>query len=303
MVARVRAEAFTRAADRRLNALLSTAPNVEIWTRAADRRLNRLLIRAWLRLAAAGRRVGAVCRPWLRWLSRRLRPALVLLLRGFSLAERRLRWLSAAATRVATRASAVITPQRAICGAIVASAACLVASQFIAYRGVEVGQPGYAGLPPVATPPTVGVETAGEAHAYLLIPVAALAAGLAGLAALRPRRRGLGRVVAVLGLLGLAVILLVDRPAGLDAGAQATRFAGATAVLDDGFYAELASAAGLILCGLLLAYTGARKPSLARKRGGWRSARTWFARRRGGKPRTQPDDGLRRPGATMRGRA
>jgi hypothetical protein len=252
MVARVRAEACTRAADRRLNALLLAAPRVEVWTRAADRRLDRLLVRAWPRLAAAGRRVGAVCRPWVQWLSRRLRPAAVLLLRAFSLAERLLRRLSAATTQAATRASAVITPERAICGAIVACAACLVVSQFVAYRGVEIGQPGYAGLPQSAAPPTVGVETAGEAHSYLLVPVALLAASLAAFAALAPRRRGLGRAIVVLGLLSIAVVLLVDRPAGLDESAQASRFSGAIAVLDDGFYAELASAAGLVLGGLLL---------------------------------------------------
>ena len=47
------------------------------------------------------------------------------------------------------------------------------------------------------------------------------------------------------------MILLVDLPAGLDEGAQTSRFAGATAVLDDGFYAELAAAAGLVIGGLL----------------------------------------------------
>ncbi len=50
--------------------------------------------------------------------------------------------------------------------------------------------------------------------------------------ALRPERRGLGRVVVGLGLLSIAVILLVDLPAGLDDGAQASRFSGATAVLE-----------------------------------------------------------------------
>ncbi len=71
------------------------------------------------------------------------------------------------------------------------------------------------------------------------------------MAALRPRRRGLARAVVVLGLLSLALILLIDRPSGLELGAQASRFAGAHAVLDDGFYAELAAAAALVLGGLL----------------------------------------------------
>jgi hypothetical protein len=182
-------------------------------------------------------------------LGRRLRPVAVLVLRGFSKAERGLRRAGAASARGATRASSVVTPQRAICGMTIAAAACLVVSQFASYRGVEIGQPAYAGLP-AASPPTVGVKTAGEAHSYVLIPIALIAAIVATMA-LRTGRRGLGRVLIALGALGIAVILLVDLPAGLDAGAQSSRFAGATAVLDDGFYAELAAAAGLVLGGLL----------------------------------------------------
>ena len=145
----------------------------------------------------------------------------------------------------------LLTPWRAICLAVLAAAGCLLAAQFVDYRAVEVGQAGYAGLP-AASAPTVGAETAGQAHAYLLVPVALLAAALA-LAALRDeRRRGLGRVVFALGLLSLAVALLVDLPAGRDVGAEATRFSGARAVLYDGFYAEIAAAAGLMLGGMLL---------------------------------------------------
>ena len=272
MVARVRAEGFTRSADRRLNSLLVAAPP----------------------------KARAVLAPRIRWLGRRLRPIGVFVLRRLAWLERRLLRLKAGAGRTATRASAVLTPQRAICLTILASAGCLIAAQFVDYRAVEIGQSGYAGLP-AATAPTEGAKTAGEAHAYLLIPVALLAAALA-LAALRnERRRGLGRIVFVLGLLSLAVILLVDLPAGLDVGVQASRFSGTRAVLYDGFYAQLAAATGLMLGGLLL--IGARKPSLARTQGGRRGARTWFVRKQGGRPRTKPDDGLQRPAATMRGRA
>jgi len=126
----------------------------------------------------------------------------------------------------------------------------LIASQFIDYRAVEIGQPGYADLPGAAPPPTEDVKTAGEAHAYLLVPLGGLAIMLGLLAAGRTRRR-LGLAVAGLGLVAVATILLVDLPNGLDAGAQTSRYAGATAVLEDGFYAELAAAAGLLLAGLL----------------------------------------------------
>jgi TRAP-type C4-dicarboxylate transport system permease small subunit len=209
--------------------------------------VDRQLQRAWPSIARAGRSAQTMG----RLIGHRLRPVGALVFRGLALLERRLLRAAAASRRVATRVSAVLPPQRAICLAILASAACLIVAQFIDYRAVEIGQPGYAGLP-AASAPTVGAETPGQAHTYLLVPVALLAAVLA-LAALRnERRRGLGRIVFALGLLSLAVILLVDLPAGLDAGAETSRFSAAKAVLYDGFYAQIAAAAGLMLGGMLL---------------------------------------------------
>ena len=300
MVARVRAEGFTRSADRRLNSALIQAPRAGAWTRAADRRLNEALVGAWPRLAAIGRRLRVLVAPRARWVARRLRPVGVFLLRRLAWVERRLLRASAWGARAATRASAVLTPQRAICLVVLASAGCLIAAQFVDYRAVEIGQTEYAGLP-AAEAPTVSAERAGEAHSYLLVPVALLAAALALVVWRDERRRGLGRVVFLLGLIGLAVALLVDLPAGLDASAESTRFSGAKAVLYDAFYAQIAACAGLMLAGALL--TRARKPRLARTQGGRRSARTLFVRKHGGRPRTQPDEGLQRPAATMRGRA
>lgn len=220
---------------------------LETLTRRVDRGANRALTRAWPRLARAARRVRALGGR----LGRRMRPVGVRVLRLLSVIEKRLLRLAAWARRTATRASGVLTPQRAICLTIFASAACLTAAQFVDYRAVEVGQLGYAGLP-AASAPRVGAQTAGQAHAYLLVPVALLAGALALMALLRERRRGLGRIVFMLGLLSLAVVLLVDLPSGLDAGAEASRFSGAKAVLYDGFYAQIAAAAGLMLGGALL---------------------------------------------------
>jgi hypothetical protein len=245
------------------------------------------------------RRLRAIARRW----ARRLRPLGVLLFRLLAALERWLLRVRDLAVRAATRASAVLTPERAICLTILASAACLAVAQFVDYRTVEIGGAGYAGLP-AASAPRVATEAAGAAHGYLLLPVALLAAALALVVLRNGRRRGLGRIVFALGLLSLAVILLVDLPAGLDAGAQTSRFAGAAAVLLDGFYAQIAASAGLMIGGLLLVYRPrARKPSLARTQGGRRSARTLFVRKQGGRPRTPPDEGLQRPAATMRGRA
>jgi hypothetical protein len=272
------------AARRRIGAALTQAAK---WTQRVDRTAAARLEKTRPPLEKRLRRLRALAVRWARAVGRRLRPAGVLVLRGFARGERALRLAAATATRGATRASAVITPRRAAAGVALASAACLVAAQFVSYRGVEIGQPAYAGLP-AANPPTVAVKSAGEAHAYLLIPVAALAA-VAAAFALRTERRGLGRVVVALGLLSIAVILLVDLPAGLDAGAQASRFSGARAVLDNGFYAELAAAAGLVLGGLL--YTARPCRTRINLSGRVASAR----RRRRRRPASSRDRAARRP--------
>jgi len=220
-------------------------------SRQLDRIGNRGLERAypaarrWQRRSAkAGLRVWA-------WLWQRLRPLLGIFFRAVAALERSVRWVGSLLVRVATAVSAFVTPGRAAATVLIATGACLVVSQFIDYRAVEIGQPGYAGLGDVAAAaPTVEARTAGAAHAYLLVPVGLLAIALGALALRREAKR-LGLLVATLGLLSLAVILLVDLPQGLDEGAQTSRFAGASAVLQDGFFAELAAAGGMVLAGLL----------------------------------------------------
>jgi hypothetical protein len=238
--------AMIAAARRRIGAVPSAAAKLtRRLDRAAARRIEKLrppLARRLRHMRTTGARL-------VKALGNRARPIGVLVLRAFAKAERRLRRTVSVATRGATRASAVVTPRRAVCAMVVASAICLVVSQFVTYRSVEIGQPGYAGLA-AAAPPTVGVKTAGEVSSYVLVPIALLAA-IAGAMGLRPGRRGLGRVVVALGLLSIGVILIVDLPAGLDADAQASLFSGATAVLEPGFYAQLAAAAGLVIGGLL----------------------------------------------------
>jgi hypothetical protein len=220
------------------------------WSRRADRAANRALERAHPPLRRAGRRSRALAVGAAAWAGPRLRPPAAAFFRGLALAEALLRRAAALAARGATAASEVITPRRAIGAVIVAAGACLIASQFVDYHGVEIGQSGYANLPDVAKPPTVDVKTAGQAHSYVLAPLG-LAAILLGALGIRRERRALGLGTIAIGLASLAVILLVDLSSGLDAGAQTSRFAGASAVLDDGFYGELAAAAALVLAGLL----------------------------------------------------
>jgi hypothetical protein len=220
------------------------------WSRRFDRIGNRGLERAYPTLRLARRHANRIGRRIWSWLWPRLQPLLALFFHAVAALERGLRRAGALLIRAATVASARLTPSRAAAAVAIAAGACLVASQFIDYRAVEIGQPGYAGLPDVAQAPTVEPRTAGDAHAYLLVPVGVAAAVLGALALWRQARR-LGLLIAALGLLSLAVILLVDLPSGLDEGAQTSRFAGASAVLEDGFFAELAAAGGMVLAGLL----------------------------------------------------
>ena len=221
------------------------------WSRQADRVGNRGLERAHPPLLAAWHRGSRQSRRGAAWLWPRLRPLVAFFFRALGTGERWVRRGLALLVGAATAASKVITPARAAAILLIAAGGLLVASQFIDYRGVEIGQPGYSDLlSDVAKAPTVEVRTAGDAHAYLLVPVGIAAMAL-GVLALRRERRRLGLLVAMLGVLSLAVILLIDLPHGLDEGSQTSRFAGALAVLEDGFYAELAAAGGLLLAGLL----------------------------------------------------
>jgi hypothetical protein len=226
------------------------------WSRQVDRIGNRglerahpLLLQARHRLLLGGRRAWAFLWPLLR-------PPLAFFFRAVWALERAVRRVCGLLARTATVLSGAITPARAAALVLIAAGALLVASQFIDYRAVEIGQPGYARLPQaseveqVAKAPTEEARTAGAAHAYLLVPLGLLGIGL-GLIALRRERRRLGLLVALLGLVSLAVILLVDLPSGLDEGAQKSLFSGAKAVLEDGFYAELAAAGGMVFAGLL----------------------------------------------------
>ena len=230
---------------------ISTLPaRLRQWSRQVDRIGNRGLERAYPLLLVAWVHSRKALRHSAAWLGPRLRPLLARFFQGIASAEQAVRWTGRTLVGVATRASRVVTPQRAAAAVLIAAGLLLVASQFIDYRAIEIGQPGYADLPEAAKAPTVEVRTAGEAHLYLLVPVGLLAAAL-GLLAVRRERRNLGLAVAGLGLASLALILLVDLPNGLDEGTQTSRFAGASAVLEDGFFAELAAAGGMIFGGLL----------------------------------------------------
>lgn len=172
-----------------------------------------------------------------------------------------------------------LTPERVLVGVIAAAAACLGYSQFVAYRGVEVGVPQYVGVSTIAPPPQQDRVHAGAAHLYVLLPLAVIAVVIA-VVALVTRRWQLGRLVSVIGLIGIVISLAIDLPKGLDAGTAGQAFAGAKATLTKGFYAQLASSAVLVLCGWVLAIN-LRGPKPAK-------ARRSRSRRRRPRPRRTP---------------
>jgi len=129
-----------------------------------------------------------------------------------------------------------------------------------------VDAPDYAGeIGAIAGVPIVDRQTAGSAHLWVLLPVAALATVLM-IAAYRGRPR-LAGAVAVCGLVGLAVAIAVDLPQGLEVGRPGLAFTGTEAKLLEGFWAEVACSAVLILCGGLLAHYSRGVSRERRRRG------------------------------------
>jgi hypothetical protein len=160
-----------------------------------------------------------------------------------------------------------VTPRSTVAFVGVAAAVGLAVSQFFDYHGVAVDAPDYAGnIGTIAPVPITDRHTAGSAHLWILLPIAGLGAMLM-IAAYRGRPRLAGGV-AVCGLIGLAVALAIDLPQGLEVGRAGLAYNGTQAMLLEGFWAEVASSAVLILCGGLLAhYSRAVTRERRRRRG------------------------------------
>ena len=179
-----------------------------------------------------------------------------------------------------------MTPLSTVAFVGIAAAVGLGISQFFDYHGVAVDAPNYA-VRSAASPTcrSWDTETAGSAHLWVLIPVAVAAVVLI-IGAYRGERR-LAGAVAICGLLGLGVALAIDLPQGLDAGRQGIAFSGAQAQLLQGFWAEVACSAILMLCGGLLALYSR---GVTAERRGWRaviSPRPSADRVMRGRPRTE----------------
>lgn len=144
-----------------------------------------------------------------------------------------------------------VTPANTVAAIAIGGGIALVASQFLDYTGIAVGEPLYqddaANVAPV---PLTELEKTGSAHLYAMVPLG-LAAIVLVVLTLRGRWR-LGRVVALIGAIGIAVTLLIDRPEALDAGPLADAYAGSEAQLLDGYWAQLVASGILLLFGPVL---------------------------------------------------
>ena len=143
-----------------------------------------------------------------------------------------------------------VTPRATVAVVGAAAAVLLGVAQFSDYHGVAVDTPDYSGLSRVVTPPVTGQETAGSAHVWILLPVAAAALVFIAGAYFGKRRFAAGTVIC--GVFGLAVALAVDLPQGLETGRAGLAFTGAEAELLGGFWVEVFASATLIMCGCLL---------------------------------------------------
>lgn len=182
-------------------------------------------------MRAAERAGGIVLAGWLAlWL---------ILARGWKLAGRTL--------AVAERQ---VTPGRATLVVGAAAAVALAASQFVDYRSITIGTSAYIGVEGVAPPPEVGSSSAGAAHAWAGLPLAAFALFI--LAACALGRWRAARLLIPIGIAVVAISLLIDRPKGLDEGDAAIAYDGASATLLGGFWAQLVSGVLLVAVAPLL---------------------------------------------------
>ena len=157
----------------------------------------------------------------------------------------------ALASGLAGSLARTVTPVRTVALVCLVAAVTLGVSQFMDYRGVAVGADLYQGdVASVAQAPLRDVETAGSAHLYALLPIAAAAIVLTAMIVLgRPE---LWRWLFGLGLLALLVTLAIDLPTGLEAGTSGSAYASSDVEMLDGFWIQLCSAAIIALSGYLL---------------------------------------------------
>jgi hypothetical protein len=144
-----------------------------------------------------------------------------------------------------------VTPARGLCIVAVAASVALGASQFSDYRAVQVGAPQYRTVQSVAPAPEVDQKSPRSAHGVAVFVIAVACLFVTVFAATRNWR--LARLLLFLGAAVVLLSLIVDLPQGLREGSIGLDYEGANAVLLGGFWAQLFSAATLMVIGPLLA--------------------------------------------------
>ena len=188
---------------------------------------------------------------------------------------------------VARWAQRRVEPAHGTLAVAAAALAALVVSQFFDYRGISVGTGEYTGgVEQVAPAPEVSRQQTGDAHSWLVLPIAA--AGLVAVVVAVLGRRGAARFLIPVGAAVLAIAFLVDMPKGLDEGSAAIAYEGVRAALLEGFWAQLFAAGTLIVCGVLLPIHLA---ALGERRGAPEGASS--ARRRHARTRSRPTKAAR----------
>lgn len=225
----------------------------------------------WMRLAEiAGVRVLALWR-------RALRPALVATWRA-------LRRLLALAERH-------VTPVRAVAVVALGAALALAASQWVDYRSITLGNEAYSGeVGVVAAAPEVDHQRAGDAHSWVMLPLAAAAIVVVLLSLAGGRKRA--HLLIAIGVAVIAISVIVDAPKGLDEGSAAVAYENAQANLLEGFWVQVAAGGVLVACGFLLPMqvraATASSPRPTRGGASKRRARKAAVDRRGEKERRRP---------------
>jgi hypothetical protein len=215
----------------------------------ARKRIGELVAKVRAKLVVPARRLlAAAMRTWLAIAER---AGAVVLLAWRRLLRPLLAALAALARRAYRGLDRRLTPARALGIVCLVALAALVASQWLDYRTIAIGGGAYTGaVEGVAAAPEVGRVQAGDAHAWVILPLA-LVGIVALVLAFRGRPRA-ARLLQVVGLVVLVVGLVVDAPAGLDEGETGIAYEGASAALIEGFWVQIAAAAVLIAAGALL---------------------------------------------------
>ncbi|MBK5234015.1 MAG: hypothetical protein JJE13_13685 [Thermoleophilia bacterium] len=166
--------------------------------------------------------------------------------------------------RVLLALDRVVTTRRGLIVIALAAGGLLVVSQFLDFRAIEVGQPGYVDVQEITRAPRLEAETPLDNHSLLLV-VAGVLAVLAAAGAALTRKRVTGLVLALAGAVALAIALLIDLPAGLDTADAELAFSGVKGVLLSGFWLEVGAGAVLLVSGIGLVLD-APAPKRARTR-------------------------------------